>query len=346
MLSIITKPEEPTMTHPATPIPATGARAIGRRGLLAAGLLLPGAAAAQGFPDRPVRIVLGFPAGTGPDIVARILAEALREVWPAGAVVDNRPGASGHIAAQEVARAAPDGQVLLFGEVGQLAMAPSTHARIPYDPARDFAPIAEVASIEFAFVVPAAVPATDLASYFAWARSQPQLFMATFGAGTPGHFAASMLGTAGGLTAEAVHFRSTGEAMTAVLNGQVQGMFGSVVLVAPHVAAGRVKAFATTGAQRSALLPAVPTTAELGLRGLTFEAWFGLVAPAATPEPVQAAIEAATLRVLANPAVQARLRDAGFRVSAQGRTAFARLIREETQRWAEVVRTTGFRAIE
>jgi tripartite-type tricarboxylate transporter receptor subunit TctC len=317
-----------------------------RRALLASTLALPLATPALAFPDRPVRLVIGFPAGTGPDVVARILAEALRETWPAGAVVDNRPGAAGHTAAQEVARAAADGHTLLFGEVGQLAMAPSTFARLSYDPARDFVPVAEVAAIPFAFVVPAAVPANDLPGFLAWARAQPQVFMATFGAGTPGHFGATMLASGAGLNMEAVHFRSTGEAMTAVLNGQVQGMFGTTVLVAPHVAAGRVKALMTTGTERPALLPNVPTAGELNLPRLAFEAWFGLVAPAATPEPAQAALEGAALRALANPAVQQRLRDAGFRVAARGRTAFGAHIRAETVRWAGIVRETGFRAIE
>jgi tripartite-type tricarboxylate transporter receptor subunit TctC len=170
--------------------------------------------------------------------------------------------------------------------------------------------------------------------------------MGTFGAGTPGHFGAAILAANAGLTSEAVHFRSTGEAMTAVLNGAVQGMFGSVALVAPHVAAGRLKALATTGTARAAALNGVPTMAELGQSGLSFEAWFGLVAPAATPDPALAALEAATLRALAAPALRARLQEAGFRVAGQGRAAFAQLMRAETARWAEVVRATGFRAIE
>lgn len=318
-----------------------------RRALLgaAAALALPVPARAQSFPDRPVRIVLGFPAGTGPDLVARQLAEALRESWPQGTVVDNRPGAAGHIAAAEVARAPADGYTLLLGEVGQLAMAPSTHARIPYDPARDFAPIAEVAAADFAFVVPASLPVDSLAAFTAWARGQRQVFLATFGAGTPGHFGAALLGAGAGLPMEAVHFRSTGEAMTAVLNGQVQGLFGTVALVAPHVREGRLRALAVTGSARSPLLPGVPTVAEAGRPDLAFAAWFGLVAPAATPAPVLAAIEAAVLRALASAALRQRLEESGFRLAPLGRTEFAALIREETARWAEVVRRTGFRAI-
>lgn len=319
---------------------------VRRRALLGSAAALSAAPSALAFPERPVRLVLGFPAGTGPDVVARILADALRDSWPGGVVVDNRPGAAGHTAAAEVARAAPDGHTLLFGEVGQLAMAPSTYARLPYDPARDFAPIAEVAAIGFALVVPASLGVRDLAGFLAAARARRPLFMATFGAGTPGHFGAAILAASAGLEMEAVHFRSTGEAMTAVLNGQVQGLFGSTVLVAPHVAANRVTALLATGAERAALLPGVPTAAELGLPRLAFEAWFGLVAPAATPEPAQAALEAGVLRALAQPGVRARLAEAGFRVAARGRAAFGEHIRAETARWAAIVRETGFRALD
>lgn len=328
---------------------------MGRRAVLAAAALasappaittLAPTARAQGAPDRPVRLVVGFPPGTAPDVVARLLADALREVWPAGVVVDNRAGAGGHIAAQEVARAAPDGTTLFLGELGTLAMAPSTHARLNFDPARDFAPIGEVASIGFAFVVPASLPVSDMAGYAAWARSQPQIFLGTFGAGTPGHFGASMLAARLGGRGEPVHFRSTGEAMTAILGGNVQGMFGTVALVAPHVQGGRLKALAVTTAEPVALLPGVPTMAQAGYEGLGFASWFGVVAPAATPEPVQATLEAGLRRAMANPALRSRLQEAGFRPGDGERAGFATLIRSETARWAEVVRATGFRAIE
>jgi tripartite-type tricarboxylate transporter receptor subunit TctC len=170
--------------------------------------------------------------------------------------------------------------------------------------------------------------------------------MGTFGAGTPGHFGATILAAEAGLRAEPVHFRATGDAMTAILGGNVQGMFGSIALVAPHVRAGRLKALFTTGPGRSELLPEVPSAAELGRPSLALSAWFGLVAPAATPEAVQAELEAATLRALAAAPLQAKLREAGFRLTPQGRAGFAQLMREETARWAEVVRRTGFKAIE
>ncbi|MFC7476687.1 Bug family tripartite tricarboxylate transporter substrate binding protein [Dankookia sp. GCM10030260] len=320
-------------------------RMIGRRAALAAALLPPVAWAA--LPDRPLRLVLGFAAGSGPDVLARLVAEALKEALPAGVIVDNRPGAGGLIAAQEVARAAPaDGTALLLGEVGQLAMAPSTYARLPYDPARDFAAVAQLAAADFGLVVPAALPVEDFAGYLAWGKAQRQLSMGTFGAGTPGHFGAAMLGQATGLAVEPVHFRSTGDAMGAVLNGTVQGMFGTVAVVAPHVKAGRLKALAVTGPARSPVLPAVPTMAELGRPALGFSAWFGLVAPAAAPPPVLAAIEAAVLAALATPALLARLQEAGFRPDARGAGPFGAMMAAERLRWAEVVRATGFKAIE
>jgi tripartite-type tricarboxylate transporter receptor subunit TctC len=143
-----------------------------------------------------------------------------------------------------------------------------------------------------------------------------------------------------------VHFRATGDAMTAILSGAVQGMFGSIAVVLPQVRAGKLKALAVTGPLRAAMLPAVPTMAELGHAQLTISAWFGLVAPAAAPVAVLRAVEAEVLRAVATPALAGRLVEAGFRVSSQGSAGFAALMQRETARWAEVVRETGFRAIE
>jgi tripartite-type tricarboxylate transporter receptor subunit TctC len=319
---------------------------LSRRSLLAlSALALAGPAAAQPA-GPPFRMIVGFPAGSGPDVLARLLAEALRDTLAGPVVVDNRPGAAGHIAAQEAARAAPDGQTAMLGEVGQLAMSPSTYARLPYDPARDFVPVAKIAAVPFLLVVPAALPVTDFRSYLAWARERRPVFFATFGAGTPGHFGAAILGLETGLVVEPVHFRTTGDAMSAILNGDAQGLFGSVALVAPHVAAGRLKALATTAGERLPAFPEVPSMAELGLPALVFESWFGLVAPAATPAPALARLEQAALRAMESADLRRRMAEAGFRPTPAGRAAFAEEIAAETRRWAEVVRRTGFRAIE
>ena len=320
---------------------------ITRRGALAAALATPAIARAQ-VRDRPLRLVLGFPAGSAPDVAARLLADGMREALPAGIVVDNRPGAGGTLAAGEVARASPaDGSVLLFGEVGALAMAPSTYARLPYDPARDLVAVAEVAAVDFAFVVPPSQPTNDLPAFLAWARARPGgLFMGTPGAGTPSHFGASLLAAAGGLQMEPVHFRTQGDATAAILNGDVQGMFGTVSAVAPLVRErGGPRALLVTSPARSPLLPEVPTAVEAGYPSLALDAWFGLVAPAATPAPVLAALDAAALRALAAPALRMQMEGAGFRIAAAGREAFAARMAAERVRWAEVVRVTGFRAI-
>ncbi len=320
---------------------------IARRAALAAGAVLVAPGARSQAPDRPLRLVLGFPAGSAPDVAARFLADGMREALPAGIAVDNRPGAGGLIAAGEVARGAPaDGSVLLFGEVGALAMAPSTYARLSYDPGRDFVAVAEVAAVDFALAVPANTPAADFAAYLAWARARPAFFMGTVGAGTPSHFGASLLAGAGGLRMEPVHFRAQGDATTAILNGDVGGMFGTVPSVVPLVRSGGLRALMVTSPARSPLLPEVPTAAEVGFPTLTFDAWFGLVAPAATPAPVLAALEAAALRALAALATRVRMEAAGFRVAANGREAFGTRMTAERARWAEVVRATGFRAIE
>lgn len=319
---------------------------LGRRSLLAGAALLPLPARAA-LPDRPLRIVVGFAAGTGPDLLARLLADALKDVLPAGAIVDNRAGAGGITAALEVARSArPDGTTVMLGGVGPLAMAPSIFARLAYDPARDFAPLAFLAALDFAFVIPNALPVEDFAGYLRWGRAQSQLPMGTFGAGTPGHFGAAILGIKAGMPVEPVHFRTPGEAMAALLNASTQGLFGTIALVAPQVQARQLRALAVTSPARSALMPDVPTMQELGQPDLTFNSWFGLVAPVATPQPVLAALEAAVLRVMATPEMAARLQERGFRPAVTGRAGFEALMRQETARWAEVARVTQFRALD
>lgn len=319
---------------------------FGRRVLLAAATLLPSAARAA-LPDRPLRLIVGFAAGTGPDLLARNLADALREAVPAGVIIDNRPGAGGLIAAQEVAKATPaDGSTLLLGGVGPLAIAPSIYPRLAYDPLRDLAAVAHLAAADFALVVPNSLPVTGFDDYLRWGKGRDQLFMGTFGPGTPGHFGAAMLRPAARLPVESVHFRTTGDAMSAILGGNVEGLFGTVALVVPYVRAGQLKALAVTSQSRSALLADTPTMIELGYPDLTFNSWFGIAAPRATPPAVLDALEAAVLRAMASPGLESRLQEAGLRPSVTGRAAFGAFVQQETTRWAEVVRATQFRALE
>jgi tripartite-type tricarboxylate transporter receptor subunit TctC len=322
-----------------------------RRALLASVALLAvfGAASAQAqtaYPNRPVRIIVGFAAGTGPDIVARLLAQKLSEGWGGqGVIVDNKPGAAGLIAASEAARATPDGYTLMLGETGQLSIAPSSYNKLPYDPAKDFIPVSQVVTADFVLLVnPQKVPAKTVKEFVDWTRQQKGLFMATFGAGTPGHFGAYMFGEAINVKPEAVHYKSTGDAMTGIFGGDVSGVFASVGLAAPNVKSGKLVALASTGGQRTAALPEVPTFKEQGYNSLEFNSWFGIVAPAKTPPEIIAKLNADIVRAMRSPDGQKKMEDAGFRVTGTSQQDFAKTIAADTVTWGKAVAATGFKA--
>lgn len=326
-----------------------------RRHALAAGALLAlglGAVQAQtapqagAYPNRPVRIIVGFPAGTGPDIVARLLAQKLSEQWGGvGVVVDNKPGAGGLIAATEAARATPDGYTLMLGETGQLSIAPSSYNKLPYDPVKDFLPVSQVVSSDFVLLVnPQRVPSRNVKDFVGWTQQQKGLFMATFGAGTPGHFGAFMFGDAVKLKLEAVHYKSTADALGGLFSGDVQGVFASVGLAMAQVRSGRLIALGSTGATRSGNLPDVPTLKEQGLANLEFSSWFGIVAPAKTPADVVAKLSADIQRAVRAADGKAKMEEAGFRVTGTSREDFARIIAADTVTWGRAVAATGFKA--
>lgn len=324
-----------------------------RRALVAAGALAalaPWASAqAQGsasFPSKPVRIIVGFPAGTGPDIVARLLAQKLSEGWGnLGVIVDNKPGAGGLIAASEAARAAPDGYTLMLGETGQLSIAPSSYNKLPYDPAKDFVAVSQVVTSDFVLLVnPQKVPARNVKEFVDWTRQQKGLFLATFGAGTPGHFGAYMFGDAVKLKPEPVHYKNTSDALGGLFSGDVQGVFASVGLAAPNVKAGKLAALGTTGATRTNTLPDVPTIKEQGYANLEFSSWFGIVAPARTPPDIIARLNADIVRAVQSPEGRSKMEEAGFRVTGTSQQEFARTIAADTLTWGKAVAATGFKA--
>ena len=324
-----------------------------RRAVLAASLLaglMPWAAAqAQGaatYPSKPVRIIVGFPAGTGPDIVARLLAQKLSEGWGnQGVIVENKPGAGGLIAATEAARAAPDGYTLMLGETGQLSIAPSSYNRLPYDPVKDFVPVSQVVTSDFVLLVnPQKVPARNVKEFVDWTKQQKGLFLATFGAGTPGHFGAYMFGDAVKLRPEAVHYKNTSDALGGLFSGDVQGVFATVGLAAPNVKAGKLAALGSTGATRTPTLPDVPTIKEQGYANLEFSSWFGIVAPSKTPPEIVAKLSADIIKAVQSPDGKAKMEEAGFRVTGTTQQAFARTIAADTVTWGKAVAATGFKA--
>jgi tripartite-type tricarboxylate transporter receptor subunit TctC len=301
--------------------------------------------AQAGYPDRQVRLVVGFPPGTGPDVVARTLGLKLGEVLRQPLVVDNRAGAGGQIGAQAVAKSAPDGYTLLLGEVGSISIAPASYGKLSYDPARELVPVSEVVRSDFILVVPMTSPFRTVGELVAGARAKGErVNFGTFGAGTPGHFGAEMFAEQAGLRIEPVHYRATGDAITALVAGDVQGAFVTTALAAPQIRGGKLRGLATTGASRSALLPDVPTMAEAGLPKVDFSAWFAVFAAAGTPPAVLDTLNQAVVAAMQAPDVRKVLQEAGFALSGTSRAESERMVRGEAVRWAQVVKATGFKA--
>jgi tripartite-type tricarboxylate transporter receptor subunit TctC len=307
--------------------------------------LLPTAVFAQAFPDHLVKLVVGFPAGTGPDVVARTLGLKLQDNLKQAVVIDNRAGAGGQIGALAVAKASADGYTLLLAEVGSISIAPAAYSKLPYDPARELTPVAEVVRSDFVLVVPPNSPVRDVKAFVAAAKSRPdRVNFGTFGAGTPGHFGAEMFGELAGFKIEPIHYRATGDAITALVAGDVHGAFVTTALAAPQIKAGKVRALATTAQARSPLLPEVPTFAESGLPQVDFSAWFALMAPAETPAATLDLLNRATLDALQSAQVRKTLEEAGFTITGTSRADAARMTKSEAVRWASAVKASGFKA--
>lgn len=304
---------------------------------LAASLLTP--VHAQGT-DKPIKLVVGFPPGTGPDVVARLLAQR----WGPHVAVDNRAGAGGQIAAQSVAKGGADGTTVLLGEVGSISIAPAAYSKLPYDPARELVAVSEVVRSDFVLVVPATSPARDVKDFIDAARGQrDRVNFATFGAGTPGHFGAEVFADLAGFKVEPVHYRATGDAVTALIAGDVKAAFVTTALAVPQVKAAKLRALATTAAQRSPLLPDVPTFAQAGWPKVDFSAWFAVLAPAGTAESTLDAMNRQVVAAIRSPEVTQKLQEAGFAVLGTTRAETAQLLQSEAQRWAAVVKATGFK---
>lgn len=312
---------------------------------LAAALPLASFAEPAAFPDRQIRLIVGFPAGTGPDVVARTVGLKLTDVLKQPLVVDNRAGAGGQIGAQAVAKSQPDGYTLLLGEVGSISIAPASYSKLSYDPARELVAVSELVRSDFILVVPVTSPYRSVKELVAGAAGKgDRVNFGTFGAGTPGHFGAEMFASEAGLKIEPVHYRATGDAITALVAGDVQAAFVTTALAAPQIKGGKLRALATTGVVRSALLPDVATMTEAGFPKVDFSAWFALFAPAGTPVATLDVLEKAAVAAMQTPEVKRVLQDAGFALSGTGRVESERMVKAEAVRWASVAKATGFKA--
>lgn len=299
---------------------------------------------AQTFPDKPVRLVVGYAPGTAPDVLGRLLAARLGELLKQQVVVDNRAGAGGQIAAQNVAKSPADGYSLLLGEVGSISIAPAAFSKLPYDPAKELVGVAEVGKVDFLLAVPASAPAQSVADFVRQYKGKAdKVNFATFGAGTSGHFGAELFGDAAGFKVEPVHYRATGDAVTALISGDVAGAFVSTALGAAQIKGGKLRALATTAPQRSPLLPDVPTFTEAGFAKIDISAWFAVMAPAGTPAAILDTLNRQVVAALQTGELRQKIIEAGFSVSGTARADTDRMLRGEGQRWAVIVKASGFK---
>ena len=318
------------------------------RALVGAALALAtGSSPAQpgAFPDRPIHFIVGFTPGGPSDILSRALGQKLADRWGQQVVIENRPGAGGNIAAEAVARSAPDGYTWLLGNNSILATNASLYRKLGYDPVKDFAPVALVAIQPNILVVNPQVPASSVPELIALARAKPgQLNYASSGSGAAAHLSGELFKTMTGVDMVHVPYKGAQPALTDVIAGQAQLMFATSVSVLPHVKTGRLRALAVTTARRSATIPELPTVAEAGVPGFESITWHGVVVPAATPVPLVERLNRDIVAVLQMPDVRERLAALGAEVVGGTPKDFADYIAREIPKWTKVVKDSGARA--
>ena len=308
---------------------------------VAALLLFPCLAFAQSYPARPVRIIVPFPPGGATDVMARVVAQKLNESWPQQAVVENKPGASGTLGSDLVAKSAPDGYTLLM-QGTQHSINLSLYKQLPYDTLRDFAPVAYIAAAPFLLVVHPSVPANSVAELIAYIKARPGgANYGSSGVGGAAHLAGEIFKTSAGVQLTHIPYKGAAPAMADLLGGQVPMVFDPIPTSLTQVRSGRIKALAITSARRSALMPELPTVAESGLPGFDVAAWFGLYAPAATPKDIVAKLNADVNRVLQLPEVKEKFAALGAESLPMTPDQFALHLRAEIARFARAIRESG-----
>jgi tripartite-type tricarboxylate transporter receptor subunit TctC len=308
--------------------------------------LLPGAASAQAWPAKPVRIVVAYPAGGGIDVMARQLAERLGAAWGQPVVVENKPGANTIVAADSVAKSAPDGYAVLMTTDATFSINPHLYASLPFDTQRDFAPVTMLVLLQQLLVASAAAPFHDLKGLIDAAKAKPgSINYASYGSGSQPHLAGEMLKHRAGIDLVHVPYKGISLAVPAVIAGEVQLTFAGIATSSAPLKAGRIKALAIGGAQRSPLFPQVPTFAELGYPEVETHAWFGLFMPAGAPREAIARLYQDTSRLLQDPDFrQKQLIDRGYEVVGSSPEAFAAYIRKDSESRGRAVKISGAKA--
>jgi tripartite-type tricarboxylate transporter receptor subunit TctC len=313
--------------------------------MVVCGLVQAAPAAAQVFPDRPIKLVVAYPPGGGADIAARLLADRISRDRGWQIVVENRAGAAGIIGTDFVAKAPPDGYTLLMGTNATNGIFASLYPKLPYDPVKDFAPVTNVVTVSSVLVVNPSVPARSIGELLALARSKSgQLNYASGGSGSNAHLAMELLNMMAGIHTVHVPYKGIAPAVTDLLSGHVQIMISNMPPVLPYIKSGKLVALAMADPQRTPLLPDVPTIAESGLRDYKADVWWGVLAPAGTPRPVVDVLNAAIRKALDSPDLKERMLAIGAEPAGNTPEEFAVDIAAGVKKWAEVVKKSGAKA--
>jgi tripartite-type tricarboxylate transporter receptor subunit TctC len=305
-------------------------------------LVAGGAAHAQDFPAKPVRMVVAIGPGSSMDIVARMIAQKLNERWRQPVVIDNRGGAGGTLAADVVAKGTADGYTLLFGS-SSLAISAALHRKLPYDALRDFEPVVQISSRPIVLVVHPTLPANSVKDVIALAKAKPgqMNFGSGGGIGSSDHMAGELFKFLAGVDIVHVPYKSGPAVLTDLLNGQLSLYLGGLPVNLPMIKAGKVKALGTSGAKRSPALPDVPTIAEAGVPGYEVNVWYGLFAPRGTPKHIVSTIASEVNRVLKTPEIQERFAAQGVEAAETTPDQFKIYFQSDIRKWANVVKAAG-----
>jgi tripartite-type tricarboxylate transporter receptor subunit TctC len=300
-------------------------------------------AGAQSYPAKPIRLLVGTPAGGTNDVVARLVAQKISSLIGQTIIVDNRAGADGIIAAEIVAKSPPDGYTLFLSSIGVSTIHPSLYKKLPYDMLRDFAPISQLTMIPQVLVVHPSVPAQDVKQLIALAKAKPGQL--TFGAGNGSavHLGAELFKTMAGVDMLHVPYKGSAPAMNDLLGGQVSMMFEQIVTAMPHVRSGKLRPLGVTSLTRTSVAPDIPTIAESGVPGNTIITWHGIIAPAATPRALVARLNAETVKALGSPEVREKFLALGAEPAPSTPEQFHAFMKSETGKWAKVVRAAGLK---
>ncbi|MFL6570765.1 MAG: tripartite tricarboxylate transporter substrate binding protein [Burkholderiales bacterium] len=289
---------------------------------------------------RPIRMIVGFAPGGGTDLTARPVAQKLSELLGQQVIVENRPGAAGNIATEQVARAAPDGYTLLMGTIAALAINPGLYGNLRFDPETDLAPVIQVVDATNVLALHPSVPASSVKELIALAREK-SLSAGSSGIGATGHLAIELFNLMAGVKLVHVPYKGGGPAMSDLVGGQVNLIFATTASAIPHLKSGRIKGIAVTTAKRSALLPDLPTISESGLAGFDANNWYGLVVPAKTPRAIIDQLNAEVTKVLNMPDVKTTLFNQGLDPAPGTPEQFGAYIRSERAKWAKVIKESG-----